>query len=487
MKEKDYPFFMILSLIYGIIFTISLYKNVSGSTFPVWIVLSIIIFWMYLKKIEINIKKDSWIYIAGMLLIGISTVCTTSWFFIFFNWIGELCLFALFLLHQFYDDKNWKFGGYLKRIIFFCIGMLENIPCMYTHTYRYCTQGCTGEEKKKRKSLFLGITVGIVIAVLVLLMVVPLLLSSDAVFSYMFGSLLKHMKINTIPGYMIFFFIGVNLCYMLFAMLCKRNIPEKDKEKKKSENIVIALTFTGILSMIYMVYCVIQILYLFIGIKRGLPMGITYAEYARNGFWQILFVSIINFLAVSGCLYFFKENKVLKMLLTLLCGCTFIMIISAIYRLLIYVHAYDLTFLRILALWLLIVLAVIMAGVTISVYKKKFPLFRYLMIVVMIFYIALSFSQPDHIIAEYNIAQMQKAKEMKYFDIEYLTMLWSDDAAPVLAKLKVEDYSGDKDNIEDLLKEYFQGVEQEESNLNLRNFNLGRYKAKKAANLRLYK
>ena len=32
--KEEYPFFAALSLLYGIIFTVSLYENISGITFP---------------------------------------------------------------------------------------------------------------------------------------------------------------------------------------------------------------------------------------------------------------------------------------------------------------------------------------------------------------------------------------------------------------------------------------------------------------------
>ena len=113
--KEEYPFFAALSLLYGIIFTVSLYENISGITFPICIGITIIFIKIFLKKLGLKLKKDSWIYITGMLLLGISTACTTSYFFIFFNWVGTAILLTVFMLHQFYDDKSWNFGGYLKR------------------------------------------------------------------------------------------------------------------------------------------------------------------------------------------------------------------------------------------------------------------------------------------------------------------------------------------------------------------------------------
>ncbi|MFR8843973.1 MAG: DUF4153 domain-containing protein [Waltera sp.] len=48
----------------------------------------------------------------------------------------------------------------------------------------------------------------------------------------------------------------------------------------------------------------IQIFGLFLG-KMQLPEGYTYAQYAREGFFQLLAVSILNLILVLVCLSFF--------------------------------------------------------------------------------------------------------------------------------------------------------------------------------------
>ena len=45
-----------------------------------------------------------------------------------------------------------------------------------------------------------------------------------------------------------------------------------------------------------------------------LPEGYTYSQYAREGFFQLLAVSIINFLMVLFVNKFFKESTILKVL-----------------------------------------------------------------------------------------------------------------------------------------------------------------------------
>ena len=134
--------------------------------------------------------------------------------------------------------------------------------------------------------------------------------------------------------------IGFIGSYAFFSALCSGRVDEEEEVKRKYYNPLVGITFTGILAGIYVLYAGIQVVYLFLRVGSRLPEGVTYAEYARGGFWQLLFVSALNFIIVILCLYIFKENKILNIILTIVCSCTFIMLISATYRMLLYIGAY---------------------------------------------------------------------------------------------------------------------------------------------------
>lgn len=115
------------------------------------------------------------------------------------------------------------------------------------------------------------------------------------------------------------------------------------------------------------------------------------------------------------------------------------MIASSAMRMLIYIRFYYLTFLRILVLWMLALLAVLFLGILANIYVESFPLFRYSMAVVTVFYLVLSFAHPDYIIARVNVANAEAETRQwwadedvePYNDFRYLSML-SADAAPVM-------------------------------------------------------
>lgn len=241
----------------------------------------------------------------------------------------------------------------------------------------------------------------------------------------------------------------VFLAYCIMAYLCKRTFSEEYRERKRTEA-VLAITILAPVMVLYLVFCGIQIAFLFLG-KMTLD-GYTYAEYARSGFFQLLVVCIINLVLVLAGHAYFKESKALKGMLTVVSVCTYIMIASSAYRMILYIQHYYLTFLRIFVLWALVVIFILLTGVIISIYQKAFPLFRYSMVVVTVCYLILSFSHPDFWIAKWNLANIRHFSETDfeeerdyyaagYNDYRYLAGL-SADAAPVLAEfLKEEGFS----------------------------------------------
>lgn len=180
---------------------------------------------------------------------------------------------------------------------------------------------------------------------------------------------------------------------------------------------------------------------------------------------------------VLVCMYLFYDNTALKIILTVISGCTFIMLMSAAYRMMLYIAVYHLTFLRILVLWFLVVLAFIMCGVVISMYKRSFPLFRYTVAVVSIMYIMFAFSRPDVTAIRYNLEHAQNKKSE---DIMYFLYSGSIDAAPEIAKINIYEYN-DSEYLRDELYQYFARISTDYDDVLFRKANYSEIRAKLAA------
>ncbi len=499
MKMCDnYKYFGGLSLIYGLVFTFCIYKNISGITFPICVGVTILFAVLFMKKIHYRIMKHSVPYIAGMALLGISSAFTTSLFVLFFNIIGILLLFMVFMLHQFYNDYRWGFPDYLKRIVILIGTTIQSAAYPYWHGGWFFSKN----KNIRRNNTLIAIVIGFVTAMGILCVTLPLLLSSDIMFSKLFGKILDYINFATIFWVSLTFIIGFTLPYAFFAALCRYNLnpgegtspdggsvepcpgegnfPEGRGNRRRYFDPVIGITCTSIISVIYLVYCAIQIMYLFMGMSIGLPEHVTYAEYARGGFWELLFVSVINFIMILLCMYLFREHVILKVILSIVCGCTFVMILSSGYRMLMYIGEYYLTFLRVLVLWFLIVLALIMIGMVVSIYKKRFPLFHYIVAVVAVMYIGFSFSRPDVIVAKYDIAHW---KDTSNNDLYYLMYgVSSIDAAPVIADINPDEaWFAEDEYLKQSMYNYFLNISENNEGIYFRRANYSRIRAKLAA------
>lgn len=509
MKE-NYRFFGPATFAYALFYAFCMYKNGSGITFPFFVASSLLYFCYSLKKLGLTLKKDSVFYGVIMMLLAVATFCTDDARLIWFNKTGIFLLMISFLLKQFYNTRKWGFGKYLGAIPAVVITALSQLPRPVTDGMDYAKS----HQNKDRKKLTYFLA-GLVLAIPILLIVTSLLGSADAVFRQMTKGIVEALHFDNAFAVIVRIVFWFFATYMLVANLCDKMIKEEVKDRRRGEPII-AITVTGMLSLLYLFFSWIQIFYLFLG-KMQLPEGYTYAAYAREGFFQLLAVSILNLVIVLLCMTFFRESKALRAILTVMSLCTFIMIASSALRMTIYIRYYYLTFLRILVLWALAVLTLLFIGVLIQIYRKEFGLFRYGVAVVSILYLALSFSHPDYVIARVNLANAPDTMEeainywyggkqsaergegeffqngKPYQDYRYLANL-SADAAPVLVPYlrqlgyDVQGVMNEKINQpSDIGKGkpegfgyvYLEKMKKEGDGLGIRTFNLSRYLALK--------
>lgn len=435
MKE-NFQIFGLASFLYACLYAFCMYRNSSGVTYPFFVAGSLCYICYCFAKLEISLKKGSVFYTVSMMLLAVSTFCTDDGRIIALNKLGIFLLTISFLLATLYDTRRWNLSKYVGAIcqMFMAIGELDR-PFRDAGWY-------IKNKMKSKNSKVLYVVLGLVIAFPIFMVVLPLLISADAVFRNMTERLLEHLRLGNILLVIFMWAFMFLASYCILSYLCKKTINQEVKDGRRGEP-MIAITIATLLTLLYLVFSVIQIVYLFMG-NMTLPSGYTYAEYAREGFFQLLAVSVLNLIFVLIGLGCFKESKVLKGILTVMSLCTYIMIASSAMRMIIYIRWYYLTFLRIFVLWGLAVLFLLFTGIIISIIKEGFPLFRYSMVTVTLCYMVLSFCHPDYFIARVNVASTDLETRSAFFegepyeDYRFLSHL-NADAAPVLIELMIEE------------------------------------------------
>ena len=478
--KEHFPFFGIGSALYALFYTFCLYKNTSGITYPFFVIGTLCYFFFSMQKLGVPYKKDSVFYIVSVVLLGISNCLTNSEQLLLMNKCGIFLLSFILMIHTIYMDASWNFLKYFAALAqmigtaFSCLLRPFRDMVFYFDAQK--------QEKTSKKSYFIPILIGLAITIPVLFIMTLLLASADIVFSHILDNLFSAFNFATLFGIGFLAIVVFFGSYALNAALSMKNVKEEVIDHRIFEPVT-AIIVTAALSALYLMFSMIQILYLFIG-NMQLPEGYTYSSYARQGFFQLLAVCILNLIIVLVCLYLFRENTALKVILTIISVCTFIMILSSALRMLMYISRYNLTFLRILVLWALAVIFLLMAGVTIFIYRNKFPLFTYSMVIVTVFYIGLSFAHPDYWIARYNLnpAHLDYLNEYDVHDSQkYLSSL-SADAAPILLNKETNPYLRQNmvgDEQLSWLHWYYYKVDNSYENMHVRNFNFSIYTAGK--------
>lgn len=487
--KENFHIFGVASFIYACLYAICLYDNYYGVAYTIFVISSLGYMIFCFNKLEITLKKGSIFYFVSIVLLSVSTFCTADMRIVLMNRIGIFFLIISFMLYTVYETKFWNLSKYLTSICEVLLLSVGEIYRPFSDAIWYCKN-----KMPKKNSKVLYLVGGIIITIPMVLVIMLLLSSADAVFRQVFKNIFEGFSIGALilTSFMVAFMFMLSYCILSF--MGRKNIKEEVNDKRTMEPLL-AIPVVSVLSVVYMIFSGIQIGCLFLG-KMQLPKGYTYASYAREGFFQLLAVSIINLIIVLISLYRFKENKALKSLLMLMSLCTFVMIVSSAMRMIIYIQYYYLTFLRIFVLWSLLVLFMLFIGVVISIANNNFALFRYSMVIVTISYICLSFCRPDYWIAKINVEGIQENsnnffKGEAYDDYYFLSEL-SADAAPIIVDYMVEErydfkgfYSGDIEYFYEGSKEsfgyaYLEKISNEDE-LSIRKFNLSQYLGNKYA------
>jgi hypothetical protein len=194
----------------------------------------------------------------------------------------------------------------------------------------------------------------------------------------------------------------------------------------------------GVLDLLFAAFVIVQVAVLFGGRSHVLDTaGLTYAQYARQGFFQLVAVAVLTLGVVAASIRWARtehraDRLVLKVLLGVLCVLTLIVLLSALRRLTLYESAFGFTRLRISVqatiLWLGgIFLLVMLAG---AMWRGRW-LARAAVVFTGIALLVFSLLDPDALIASKNVERFERTGQI---DLSYLSVL-SPDAVPALARL----------------------------------------------------
>ena len=408
-----------------------------------YLVSSVVMMTLFCVFFGKNCKLRVFPVVCGLLSLANSAVfvCTTNGSVRFFCVIVSLLL-ALVCFDGFLNGST--VGNRKTLEVFYRAGAtVDNIDVSVKTLF---------SNRNGNKRAIGKVLIGLACAVPVLLVVVPLLVSSDDAFRGMMNNIFRDTR-NSI--FKVILGLGISTFVISYGLSLKtgRVAKLKDKQHAGIENIYI-ISFLSAIALCYCLYLFSQLAYFFSAFKGFLPDGeITYAQYARKGFFEMCVIAVINLVLVLVALLIARKkdgkvNCAVKALATFIGAFTMVIIATAISKMVLYIDAYGMTVLRVTTSAFMVFLCVLFICIILRIYMANINIVKVALLTAGCIVLALGTVNVNAICARYNYESYQSGK-LDTIDVDALYDL-GEEGIPYVVKLA----SGEDEAIAQKAKEY---------------------------------
>ena len=287
-----------------------------------------------------DVNKKAYFMLIPIILILISNVilgffdCEIAQVNMILNLIVLPILISTFLFLL--TNKNYVVS--LKNISF----MFKLFPQHIFKNFKYLKIRSVSGKMGNVLKVIAGTLIGLVFSVVIIL----LLSSADDYFSEFMDKILFSFDFNLgniikfVIYFIILFSIGINL-------LKNKNLEMKETKYKFIDNTIV-ISMLSVVNFVFVLFLISEVSKL-CGNFLQIPDGYIYSSYAREGFFQLLFVTLINFSIILYLMYKTKnieKSKVTKNLVLLLVVFSAFLIFNSYYRMFLYIERFGFTILR---------------------------------------------------------------------------------------------------------------------------------------------
>ena len=326
------------------------------------VVFTLLLFSLYLapgKKASLG----AWLY--GLLSLGTSAIFITTT-------NPEIRVIGLLVgcflaLTCFYEIGVGKPKGNRETV-----GIFYNAACSLTNIG--VSVKSLFQSKKGDKKIFGKVLLGLVCALPVVALVLALLMASDDAFRGMMEQLFEN-TFETILKCILGLGIALLMLAHGFSLRFGRTSKMKDSTVKGIDTVYV-VSFLGAVGICYVLYLFSQLAYFFDAFQGFLPQGITTSQYARQGFFEMCIIALINLTLVLLTFLFTKKKEgkispLVKGVATFIGAFTLLIIATALSKMVLYIGEYGMTVLRITTSTFMVFTAIVFLSVILRIYSPK--------------------------------------------------------------------------------------------------------------------
>ena len=428
--KKDFRL-IISCMLLGIIAEVTLLREVIGISYSLFIASFYSLFYFQYRKGPINHKQiGSFLFFCILILTFTFMIYSNS---IFYR-LNLIIILSLVIIQTVLLTSSREMKWYTRSFVEILSRKLKQffhlLRIFAKLSGRKLKRDVTKETYQTGKKIFIGL----LISTPLLLVLITLLSSADENFANVltkFPNMMMDIHTDLIWRTVLILTLSM-IFYTYMKIVGKRTILRPSVAMKMTPNwdSVIASTVLIFINLLYALFIAVQFNYFFSG---SLQNGLSYAEYARRGFFELLVVTVINYVVLMITIKFVKLDrfKIVKILLTILIAGSGVLLLSAFVRLTLYEQVYGFTYLRVFAHAMMIYLFVIFIFTSLKVWAERLPLPRFYLMFSLVFYVSMNIFGVDQFIVQKN---MERYEETGKLDVDYLGSL-SYSAIPPLVEL----------------------------------------------------
>ncbi|MEV0853672.1 DUF4153 domain-containing protein [Nocardia fluminea] len=371
----------------------------------------------------VSLADRIWWAAAALLLLGVGAVRAAEWLFV-------LCVLAACVAGSLAVMGRRSARGIAHDMFAVPLASFGAVPWAFSGLRESRSVGTSSVRRY-------GISVAATAALLVVF--VPLLGGADATFAKLLNGL-----VPTVDGpatWQSIFLFAVVTTGVLGALYLLAGPPPRASDSARPRRLWSRSEWmlpVGALTVLFAVFVGAQFVALFGGddyVQR--TAGLTYAEYARSGFWQLSAVSVLTLAVILAVLRWSVQDtaadrRSLRVLLSAVSVLALVIVCSALGRMWTYQQAYGFTVLRLLVTTCELWVGLVYVLVLVAIARLRWGwVSRAAIGTALGTLIALALLDPEQLVAERNIDRWQTSGRL---DADYLSGL-SPDILPALEPL----------------------------------------------------
>ncbi|MDO8509585.1 MAG: DUF4173 domain-containing protein [bacterium] len=389
--------------------------------------------------------KNKW---AMLLLVPVMILAFDQ--MLYNNDLVKMLPFFIFLLAIAYSilltvrNEN-KFVFYIKNI-----PMIRNLGVVFKNLISVSgdllswTKGTEHNEKYKQ------IAIGLAVSVPIIFIFTLLFAGADKVFGDALEKMISFkidINFETIGRLVRIVVYGFLVGAFFYTLIGESHSLLDGQRKVRRISFTVARVVLSLVNILFAIFVFIQIKYLFGSHDFVIKQGIVFAEYARNGFFQLAWVMALAGLLIAvfyRSSWYHGKNIFVSILKLILIAQIFVIAVSALKRMNLYQNEYGYTTLRLYVEWFIYFASIMFALLAAAIFKHySFKKVFYIGLVcgVTAFTIVASINV-DGVIAKKNVQRY--LVQNKSLDLPYLLNTLSTDAIPEIIIFKQNDFTSDR-------------------------------------------